>query len=161
MKVNSVGAKIEALQQQGVQVMFYHFRRVSDASKDGPWNLKRHFRNGKRDRDERPAHISPVGGATCCLLVSPEGEKYYGIVVFERSVTRHPLAFHPYPHQLETKPRQFCYAVGRAVALGRAMQKMVCGEPEQVFLGDTTALLMRVIEPKKLGQELVSVVMEA
>lgn len=134
MKVSNVSAYVETLQQQGVDVRFFHYRRVSDVSEKGPWILKRYYRNGKQDRDERPAHVNPMGGATCCLLTHPEtGDKFYGVVVFERSVQHHPLAFPPREGQHTTKPCQFCYALGRAVALGRARQKMVPGnapEPE-------------------------------
>lgn len=153
MKVNSVGATVEALEQQGVQVIFYHYRWVSDESKDGPWALRRYFRNGRENPDQRPVHVSPVGGMTFCRLMK-EGMKSYGAVVFERSVTNDPLAFSPRPFQLETKRCQFCYALGRAVALGRARQQMNA-DPTDFETMDEQAMLTYQANAGGLGDAVI------
>ena len=144
MKVKEIGPKIAELEQRGVRVRFFHFRRVKQGSHD-PLVIERYYRNGKKN-DGRQAYVSPLGGATCCLLETDNGERFCGTAIFERTVP-YPLSF---PGSLSTPEqeielKQFCYAIGRAISLGRAKKKMDTRSEPIINLSDVrSGMLMRL-----------------
>ena len=144
MKVKEIGPKIAELEQHGIRVRFFHFRRVRQ-DQHGPLTIERYYRNGKKNKD-RQGHVSPLGGATCCLLETESGEKFCGTAVFERIAPRTLLFPAPLsvPEQ-EIELKQFCYAIGRAISLGRARKKMDMRSEPIINLSDVrSGMLMRL-----------------
>ena len=144
MKVKEIGPKVAELGKQGIRVRFFHFRRIKQ-DPHGPLVIERYYRNGKKNKGQ-PRHVSPLGGATCCLLETENGEKFCGTAIFERTAP-YPLLFPAPPSapEQEIELRQFCYAIGRAVSLGRARKKMDIGAGPVINLSDVhSGMLMRL-----------------
>lgn len=173
MKVNHVAKSIEMLEQEGTEVQFTYFRNLTWENSPEVALLKnagyftidpnthkkkkktaarllymdRYRRNNGGD-DLRPAFIASVGGAAVCKLTTAQGEQFYGIVIFERS--RRTGAFPLRTNQIQDEPRQFCYALARAVSLGRAMQNMKAKESKSAFLRNSP--LWELLEPPQAAR---------